>query len=65
MTNGIRRRISDTNAQETVDLGTYVSQIAAAVMAAHAVKGIGLDTKVHTWPVSVNIAMPVGWSSTN
>ncbi|MDR6819964.1 two-component sensor histidine kinase [Neorhizobium sp. 2083] len=54
------RSLSDTNADETVDLGTYVSQIASAVMAAHAVQGIRLDMKVDTWPVSVNIAMPVG-----
>jgi two-component sensor histidine kinase len=54
------RSLSDTNAEETVDLGTYVSQIASAVMAAHAVQGIRLDMKVDTWPVSVNIAMPVG-----
>ncbi|MDM9627749.1 histidine kinase dimerization/phosphoacceptor domain -containing protein [Rhizobium sp. S152] len=45
---------------ETVDLGTYVSQIASSVMAAHAEEGIRLDMKVDTWPVSVNVAMPVG-----
>ncbi|MBW6425220.1 ATP-binding protein [Rhizobium sp. XQZ8] len=54
------RSLSDINADETVDLGTYLSQIASAVMAAHAVQGIRLDMKVDTWPVSVNIAMPVG-----
>ncbi|MGK6316986.1 sensor histidine kinase [Neorhizobium sp. DT-125] len=45
---------------ETVDLGTYVSQIASSVMAAQAIEGIRLDMKVDTWPVSVNVAMPVG-----
>lgn len=45
---------------ETVDLGTYVSQIASSVMAAHAIEGVRLDMKVDTWPVSVNVAMPVG-----
>ncbi|AXV17767.1 histidine kinase (plasmid) [Neorhizobium sp. SOG26] len=45
---------------ETVDLGTYVSQIASSVMAAHASEGIRLDMKVDSWPVSVNVAMPVG-----
>jgi len=45
---------------ETVDLGTYVSQIASSVMAAHAIEGIRLDMKVDTWPVSINVAMPVG-----
>jgi two-component sensor histidine kinase len=29
-------------------------------MAAHAMEGIRLDMKVDTWPVSVNVAMPVG-----
>lgn len=45
---------------ETVDLGIYISQIASSVMAAHATEGIRLDMKVDTWPVSVNVAMPVG-----
>lgn len=54
------RSMSDSIAEETVDLGTYVSQIASAVMAAHAIEGIRLDMKVDTWPVSVNVAMPVG-----
>ncbi len=43
-----------------IDLGTYLSQIASAVMRAHAVEGIRLDLKVDTWPVSVNVAMPTG-----
>lgn len=45
---------------ETVVFGTYVSQIASSVMAAHAIEGIRLDMKVDTWPVSVNVAMPLG-----
>ena len=43
-----------------VDLGHYLSQIAAGVMRAHAVEGIRLDVKVETAPVSINMAMPVG-----
>ena len=43
-----------------IDLGVYLSQIAAAVMAAHAVEGITLDLRVDTYPVSVNVAMPTG-----
>ena len=43
-----------------VDLGQYLSQIAAGVMRAHAVDGIRLDVKVETAPVSINVAMPVG-----
>jgi two-component sensor histidine kinase len=46
--------------EETVDLGSYLSQIATAVMAAHAIEGIRLDLKVDSWPVSINVAMPAG-----
>jgi two-component sensor histidine kinase len=45
---------------ESIDLGTYFSQIASAVMQAHAVEGIRLDLTVDTWPVSINVAMPAG-----
>ena len=45
---------------QEIDLGIYLSQVAAAVMRAHGVEGIRLDLKVDTWPVSVNIAMPTG-----
>lgn len=48
------------NANDTVDLGAYLGQIATAVMQAHAVEGIRLDMKLDTWPVSVNVAMPAG-----
>ena len=43
-----------------LDLGVYLSQIAAAVMRSHAVEGIRLDLKVDAYPVSVNVAMPTG-----
>ncbi|WP_421996066.1 sensor histidine kinase [Roseococcus sp.] len=54
------RSMSEADAGETIDLGIYLSQIAAAVMRAHAVEGIRLDLKVDSWPVSVNVAMPTG-----
>ena len=54
------RSLSEDVSGETVDLGVYLSQIASAVMQAHAVEGIRLDLKVDTWPVSVNVAMPAG-----
>lgn len=54
------RSLSEENPGESVDLGIYLSQIASAVMQAHAVEGIRLDLKVDTWPVSVNVAMPAG-----
>lgn len=52
--------MSEEGHGESVDLGVYLSQIASAVMQAHAVEGIRLDLKVDTWPVSINVAMPTG-----
>jgi PAS domain S-box-containing protein len=54
------RSLSDDIDAETIDLGVYLSEIASAVMRAHAPEGIRLDLKVDTWPVSVNVAMPTG-----
>lgn len=52
--------LSEEGHGASVDLGVYLSQIASAVMQAHAVEGIRLDLKVDTWPVSINVAMPTG-----
>lgn len=52
--------MSEEGHGESVDLGVYLSQIASAVMQAHAVEGIRLDLQVDTWPVSINVAMPTG-----
>ena len=46
--------------EEEIDLGVYLSQIATAVMASHAVEGIRLDLRVDAYPVSINVAMPTG-----
>jgi two-component sensor histidine kinase len=54
------KAMSADNAGESVDLGVYLSEIASAVMQAHAVEGIRLNLKVDTWPVSINVAMPTG-----
>jgi PAS domain S-box-containing protein len=43
-----------------VDLGVYLSDVAAAVMHAHAVEGVRLELRVDAYPVSVNVAMPAG-----
>ena len=43
-----------------VDLGVYLSEIASAVMHAHATEGVHLNLTVDAWPVSVNVAMPAG-----
>ena len=47
-------------ADDSVDLGVYVSKIASSVMEAHAVEGIRLELSVDTWPCSINVAMPTG-----
>lgn len=44
------RSLSDEEKGGTIDLGSYVSQIAASVMTAHAVEGIRLDMKVDPGP---------------
>ena len=54
------RSLSEGSEAESVDLGTYLSEVASAVMRAHAVEGIHLDVKVDSWPVSLNVAMPAG-----
>jgi PAS domain S-box-containing protein len=52
--------LSSEAPDDSIDLGVYLSQIASAVMKAHAVEGVRLDLKVDTWPVSINVAMPTG-----
>jgi PAS domain S-box-containing protein len=54
------RSLSQESASDTIDLGTYLSEIASAVMRAHAIEGISLEVKVDSWPVSINVAMPTG-----
>lgn len=54
------RTLSADEQKDEVDLGVYLSQIASAVMASHAVEGIRLDMKVDTYPVSIDVAMPTG-----
>lgn len=52
--------LSGEGADDGIDLGVYLSQVASSVMQAHAVEGIRLELKVDTWPVSINVAMPTG-----
>ncbi len=52
--------MSTEGLEGTIDLGVYLSQIASAVMQAHATEGIRFDLLVDTWPVSINVAMPAG-----
>ena len=43
-----------------VDLGVYLSEVAASVMRSYAVEGVRLELKVDAYPVSVTVAMPTG-----
>jgi PAS domain S-box-containing protein len=52
--------LSPSGGQSEIDLGHYLSQIASAVMNAHAMEGIRLDIKVDHTPASINVALPVG-----
>jgi two-component sensor histidine kinase len=52
--------LSGDTGENSIDLGVYLSQVASAVMKAHAIEGVRLDLKVDTWPVSINVAMPAG-----
>jgi two-component sensor histidine kinase len=52
--------LSEHHDSQELDLGVYLSQIAAALMKSHATEGIRLDLKVDAYPVSVNVAMPTG-----
>lgn len=52
--------LASDDANNSIDLGTYLSQIASSVMKAHAGEGIRLELKVDSWPVSINVAMPTG-----
>jgi two-component sensor histidine kinase len=54
------RALGETPGEGVVDLGIYLSEIATAVMRAHAVEGIHLDLQVDTWLVSLDVAMPTG-----
>ncbi|WP_110946397.1 sensor histidine kinase [Pseudomonas bohemica] len=52
--------LSETEHEEEIDLGIYLSEVASAVMHAHASQGIRIETKVDTWLASINTAMPAG-----
>jgi PAS domain S-box-containing protein len=53
-------RMEQAQGEQTVDLGAYLSQIAASLMGAHAVEGVHLDLAIDSLPASANIAMPLG-----
>jgi PAS domain S-box-containing protein len=54
------QELSNNAADDEVDLGQYLSQIAAAVMNTCGLEGIRLEQKIEHAPVSVNTALSVG-----
>ena len=54
------RALTASEGEGVIDLGIYLSEIASAVMRAHAVEGIHLNLQVDTWLVSLDVAMPAG-----
>jgi PAS domain S-box-containing protein len=43
-----------------IDLGSYLSQLASAILRSHAADGVQLILKVEVCPTTINVAMPVG-----
>ncbi len=56
----IYKLLSEHEQKDEIDLGVYLSEIASSVMHSHAVEGIRLELKVDAYPVSVNVALPIG-----
>lgn len=52
--------LSSAPAGREIDLGSYLSQLASAILRSHAEDGIQLELKVENCPTTINIAMPVG-----
>lgn len=52
--------LSTAPAPREIDLGSYLSQLASAVLRSHAEDGIQLNLQVENCPTTVNVAMPVG-----
>ncbi len=52
--------LTESELDGAVDLGSYLTQVASAVMAAHGTAGIRLELQVDNWPVSIDVAMPLG-----
>lgn len=56
----IYKLLSETDKNDEIDLGAYLSEVASSVMHSAAVEGIRLELKVDSFPVSVNVALPAG-----
>jgi two-component sensor histidine kinase len=54
------QQLSVQDGGEEVELGSYLSQIAGAVMKSHATEGLRLNLQVDVMMTTVNVAMPLG-----
>jgi len=54
------RTLSAENAPPEIDLGQYLSNVAASVMEVNAIPGVAIDIEAGYCPLSINIAMPAG-----
>ncbi len=54
------KSLGDGSAFARVDLGVYLSEIATAVIHAHAGEGIRLNLQVESWMAPIDVAMPAG-----
>jgi two-component sensor histidine kinase len=52
--------LTASSSDAAIDLGIYLSEIAAAVMRAHAVEGVHFDMQVDSCLVPLDVAMPTG-----
>jgi PAS domain S-box-containing protein len=52
--------LSNAPGPREIDLGSYLSQLASAVLRSHAEDGIQLNLQVENCPTTINTAMPVG-----
>jgi FixJ family two-component response regulator len=56
----VYKLLSESGTGDEIDLGVYLSEVASSIMHSSAVEGIRLETKVDSFPVSVNVALPTG-----
>lgn len=54
------RALAESENDGAVDLGSYLTQIASAVVAANGAEGVHLDLQLDNWPISIDVAMPLG-----
>jgi PAS domain S-box-containing protein len=52
--------LSHQGREDEIELGAYLSKIASSVLSSYPIAGIRLDLKLDAFPVSVNVALPIG-----